>query len=112
MTQDTGADSRIPDQVDGKRVVSAFRLMASTTSLRYRYLVITDEGARGDDDVYTVGTAVYYHPGAVAEGGAWRITETYGAHMPASEAARQFAQAAFGAANAARAAGPDAWGVL
>jgi hypothetical protein len=99
MTQDTGADSRIPAEVDGKQVVSAFRLMASAGSLRFRYLVIVDEGRPGADDWYTVGIAVYYHPGAVSDGGAWRLTETR-ADMPWPAAGREFAQLAYHAASA------------
>jgi hypothetical protein len=50
MTQGTGADRRMPAEVDGKQVVSAFRRMPAAGSLACTYLVIVDEARRGVQD--------------------------------------------------------------
>jgi hypothetical protein len=99
MTQDTGADSRMPAEIDGKQVVSAFRRMPAYGSTAYTYIVIVDEAAIDAIDgmrMYTVGVAFYSRPS-----GAWVLEETR-ADMPMAAAMREFARMAHHAANQAR----------
>jgi hypothetical protein len=103
MTHDAGADSAMPTEIDGKRVISAFRRMPAYGKLAYTYIVIVDEATRDDDgmNMYTVGVAVYeLDPGALPRG-RWTLTEPRRG-MPNPAAMREFAQMAYHAANRAR----------
>jgi hypothetical protein len=93
MTQDTGADRRMPAEVDGKQVVSAFRRMPMYGSLNYTYLVIVDEARRGFDDMnlYTVGIAFHAYGRDV-----WAFMDgSTRRDMPMATAMRKFAQMAY-----------------
>jgi hypothetical protein len=99
MTADTGPDGRMPAEVDGKQVISAFRRMPTTYgSLAYSYVVIVDEARRDDEtgmNMYTVGTAEWSRAA-----GAWTLTPS-SLSIAMVPAMREFAQLAYSAARAA-----------
>jgi hypothetical protein len=94
---------RMPVEIDGKRVISAFRRMPSYGSVVYTYIVIVDEATRDDDgmNLYTVGIAVWELAAGALPRGRWTLTEPRRG-MPNPAAMREFAQMAYRHANQAR----------